>query len=226
MLTEKKAFKRIERQATRLAEHVYNQLLESIVSGALQPGDRVIQEQVAEAMNVSRTPVREALLRLEREGILAEAGKRGFEVQALTEQTVRDIYEAREAIEGYAARLLAEQGDDNALAEVTRAMAATAGDGSVESAYEMNRLAHRAVVAATNNSFLLDLFDSIWGRSIAMRIYADLYIARHGANDLADSHRELVDALSSGDGTKAEKIMVDHIRSGLEQQLVALREHP
>jgi len=224
-MTESQVFRRIERKAIRLAEHVYQQLLDSIVSGALVPGDRVIQEQLAEAMNVSRTPVREALLRLEREGIMAEAGKRGFEVQALTEQTVRDIYEAREAIEGYAARLLAEQAGPKALARVEAAMGKTTSDGTVESAYEANRLAHRAVVAATNNAFLLDLFDSIWGRSIAMRIYADLYIARHGSAVLADTHRELLEALASGDGPRAEKTMVEHIRSGLEQQLEALREN-
>ncbi len=224
-MTESQVFRRIERKAIRLAEHVYQQLLDSIVSGALVPGDRVIQEQLAEAMNVSRTPVREALLRLEREGIMAEAGKRGFEVQALTEQTVRDIYEAREAIEGYAARLLAEQAGPKALARVEAAMGKTTSDGTVESAYEANRLAHRAVVAATDNAFLLDLFDSIWGRSIAMRIYADLYIARHGSAVLADTHRELLEALASGDGPRAEKTMVEHIRSGLEQQLEALREN-
>lgn len=219
-------FNRIESQPNRLADRVYEQLLQAILSGAVRPGERLIQEQLADEINVSRTPVREALLRLEQEGIIAPSGRRGFEVQELTPQVVADCYQAREAIEGYAARLVAEQADAATLAELEqRLLTEGAARPTVESAYEANRRAHRAVVEATGNSYLIDMFDLVWGRAIALRMYADLYAAKLGASPVAHTHRDLWQALASGNGDVAAAAMIEHIRRGLGQQLEALSAH-
>lgn len=216
-------FEPIESQPQRLADRVYDQLLRAILSGDVVPGERLIQEQLAEEIQVSRTPVREALLRLEVEGILTGAGRAGFEVRAIDRRTVADIYQAREAIEGYAAGLVAEENDPAVLKDLERRLVIEGGEeASLRSTYEANRKAHRAVVEATGNQYLVDLFDAVWGRSIALRIYADLYAARHRGAAVAHSHLSLWDALSSGDGPRAHEAMVAHIRAGLGQQLSAL----
>ena len=65
----------------RLAVDVYDQILSAIVNGDIRPGERLIQEQIAAEINVSRTPVREALLRLEQEGVLVQSGRKGFSIR-------------------------------------------------------------------------------------------------------------------------------------------------
>lgn len=216
-------FEPIDTQPQRLADRVYDQLLAAILAGDIRPGERLIQEQLAHEIHVSRTPVREALLRLEQEGILTGAGRQGFEVQAIDRRTVADIYQAREAIEGYAARLVAEQADPQVLARLEQRLKMEGTEeASLRSTYEANRRAHRAVVEATGNTYLVDVFDAIWGRAIALRLYADLYAAQHRNAPVAESHEALLTAIKSGDGQRAHDAMIGHIREGVDQQLSAL----
>jgi DNA-binding GntR family transcriptional regulator len=104
-------FERLERSTVRLADFVYRQIFDAVVSGQIPPGERLVQEVLAEEMDVSRTPVREALLRLETEGILEASERGGFLVRSLDLDEVRATYELRAAVEGYSARLVAERGD-------------------------------------------------------------------------------------------------------------------
>ena len=94
-------FQAIEPTRVRLADEVYRQVLDAVLAGNLRPGERIVQDRIAQEINVSRTPVREALLHLEQEGILARTGTVGFTVRGISESEVRDIYQAREAIEGH-----------------------------------------------------------------------------------------------------------------------------
>ena len=100
-------FTRLTRKRTRLADDVYEQILSAILSGEIVAGERLIQESIASQIDVSRTPVREAFLRLEREGVLETAGRGGFQIRNITEQEIQELYLAREAVEGFAAKLLA-----------------------------------------------------------------------------------------------------------------------
>ena len=97
-----------------LVEQVKNALLEEITSGKLNPGERIIQEQIAQALGVSRHPVQQALLLLKNQGLLKEASGRGLVVAPLDAEHVEDIYEMRAAIEGMACRLAATLRSDHA----------------------------------------------------------------------------------------------------------------
>jgi DNA-binding GntR family transcriptional regulator len=136
---------------------------------------------------------------------------------------IRAIYQAREAVEGYAARLVADTASPQALELLAGRLADFGTTANLESAYEANRMAHRAIVEATGNDYLVDLFDAIWGRAIALRIYADLWAAENVHRSIAESHAELLAALRTGDGDRAARVMVEHIRLGIEQQLEALK---
>ncbi|MCP3990948.1 MAG: GntR family transcriptional regulator [Actinomycetia bacterium] len=220
----KLTFERIPRSRTRLADEVYEQLFGRIISGRIGPGDRLIQETIAEEMDISRTPVREALLRLEHEGIIQLAERRGFVVREIAESEVRDIYQAREAIEGFAARLVATAHCEVALdqiAEVVNREASTSHD-TVRSAFVANEAAHRAIVEASGNGFLVQLFDVIWGRQVALRLYGDLLRQTDVESTFDHDHSSLLDSLRNGDGDSAELAMVKHIRAGLELQVRAL----
>ncbi|CAN0599432.1 unnamed protein product, partial [Laminaria digitata] len=102
---------KISRDRRRLADIVYDQLLEAIQSGAVAGDDRLVQEKLADELQISRTPVREALLRLEQDGILVSSPRGGFLIHSMTAEEVRELYQARAAVEGQAMRILAAQND-------------------------------------------------------------------------------------------------------------------
>ena len=218
------AFAPLERTNVRLAEFVYRQVFDAIIAGRLPPGQRVVQELIAAEMDVSRTPVREALLRLEAEGILESSGRGGFAVRSIPVDEARSLYELRAAVEGYAAKMVAERGDSEAIESIRKAVSGTAaGASSVESGYELNREVHRSIVVASGNSMFVEAVDSIWGRSQAFLMYAKLHAADLRFLDAEPTHEAVLAAIESGDGVAAQAAMVGHILSGLEFQVEVLR---
>jgi DNA-binding GntR family transcriptional regulator len=217
------AFERLERSTVRLADFVYRQIFDAVVSGRVPPGERLVQEVLADEMDVSRTPVREALLRLEAEGILEASERGGFMVRSLDLAEVRATYELRAAVEGYAARLVAEQGDPDAI-ELIRSTIAQAADGaaSAEEGYDLNRRVHRSIVEATGNAMFLETVDSIWGRGQAFRMFAKMHAADLHFLHADPSHDDVLAAIERGDGRAAQEAMTAHILSGLDLQLEVL----
>lgn len=213
-------FSKIEHVNTRLAEFAYEQVFNAIVVGQLVPGDRLIQEKLAEDLDISRTPVREALLRLEQEGVVIHSGRRGFIVRDISEQEIRDVYQAREAIEGYAARVAAKTRTSEDLTRLEFLSQPTTLD-TVEAAFRANEGLHRAIVEATGNRYLVELFNSVWTRSVGLRLYADIFAQASFPPDIADDHTPVLEALAAGDGAAAEAAMVSHIRAGCEIQVRA-----
>jgi DNA-binding GntR family transcriptional regulator len=215
-------FKQLPSVQTRLADDVYEQILGAILSGHIGPGERIVQEKIAAEINVSRTPVREALLRLEQEGILEISGRAGFTIRKIGEDEVRQIYQAREAVEGYAARLLAESANAAQLQRLGGMIAREEqlSSQNVEDYFHANKRIHRAIVAETHNRYMLDQFDGIWNRGISYRLFAAI-----DTNELKQSlsaHHLLIDAIGSGAPGEAQQAMIDHIRDGLGLQLKAL----
>lgn len=215
-------FKQLPNTQPRLVDEVYRQILSVILSGHLQPGDRIVQEKIAAEINVSRTPVREALLRLEQEGILEITSRNGFHIRKITHTEVEEIYQAREAIEGYSVRLLAEfgQAPQHDFIEKVILEESRLESEQLEDFFHANRKIHRAIVEQTHNSHLLNMFDSLWNRGISFRLFAEIDNA-----ELAESlkeHQVLIEAIRSFSPENAEAVMVAHIRDGLKLQLSAL----
>ena len=218
----KRMFKRMPDAQPRLADDVYDQILSAIVNGQIVPGERLIQEKIALEINISRTPVREALLRLEQEGVLELSGRKGFAIRQVSESEVRDLYGAREAVEGYGAYWVAGNRTPEHLtaieARVDAEQALNARD--VEAEFQLNRDIHRTIVAQTGNNVLLDMFDSIWGRGISLWLFA----ATRANQDPPDPdvHRALLGVISTGTPEAAQAAMVGHIREGLARQIKGL----
>ena len=105
------ALKTITVERQRLADIAYTQLLEAIRSGVITEDEQLVQEKLAEQLQISRTPVREALLRLEQDGIVVSSSKGGFSLYRMSREEVRELYQARAAIEGQAVRILASLND-------------------------------------------------------------------------------------------------------------------
>lgn len=206
----------IEGTRRTLADEAYRRITAAMLSGTLAPGARLIMDALAEELTISRTPVRDALRRLELEGLIEPTGRRGFVVRQIDGEEVRQTYQAREAIEGYAARLAARRGKV-AAAEVREALA-RADELEIETplgCYLANRLVHRAIVAASANRILLDLFDDLWSRGRAQQIYAGCFRGEDSHAALRQKHQPIIRALRAGDGNAADAAMVAHLRDGL-----------
>jgi DNA-binding GntR family transcriptional regulator len=215
--TQDKALVKVVRRAATLADEAYRQLADALVAGALRPGDRLIMDRLAEQLDISRTPVRDALRRLEKDGLVAAAGRRGYIVRSLGAGEVVRLFQAREAVEGYAAHLVAEAGPD-AVKRVELAIqeAAATSPRTPEASYHANRLIHRAIVEASGNHFLVELFDALWTQTLALCVY-DQYFRHeaHPEQQVDRDHRPLVAALRSGDGDAAARALIRHVRDGL-----------
>ncbi len=214
--------KRISVQKTRLADEIYEQLLIAIGAGDIAPNERLVQERLANELQVSRTPVREALLRLEQEGVLETSGRSGFVIRQISNAEVREIYQARIAIEGFAARLVTERNDKAVYEQLRNLVLQQESIKRVDiSAYfEANRTIHRAIVEKANNRFLLEQFDSIWNRSNSFRMFAK--IDDVDLDKSLGDHIPLIDAMASGNGHDAFEAMRDHIEGGLTLQMDAI----
>ena len=195
-----------------LAELAYERILTAILDGDFAPGDRLIMDRLAAELGISRTPVRDALRRMEADGLVQPATK-GFVIRALDAADVRAMYEVREPVEGWAARVAATRAADagSAMADALVGLENVPVD-EPSAAYRANRDFHRAIVLAAGNPVLVDCFDTIWGRGLALLSFAES--ARHGSTVDYEEHRVLHEAVMSGDPDRAEVEMLAHIRRG------------
>jgi DNA-binding GntR family transcriptional regulator len=211
------ALKTIKLERQRLADNVYDQLLQAIREGEISEEMQLVQEKLAEQLQISRTPVREALLRLEREGILVSSPRGGFSLYRMSPPEVSKLYQARAAVEGQAARMLA---DLNKRLKTFIRREESASLQSVEDYFGVNRNIHRSIVEATDNRYLLEMFDNIWNRAITFNLFAVIKKV-----DLAKSlgdHLRLIEAIETGNRTVAQEAAIDHIAHGLDLQIEAL----
>ena len=110
------ALKSIQPTRRRLADQVYDQIINAIVNRDIVSEDRLIQEKLAAELQISRTPVREALMRLEQEGVLEVTNRGSFKIYQMDDKEVRELYQSRAAIEGQCARILASINDPTHIA--------------------------------------------------------------------------------------------------------------
>lgn len=217
------ALRSITTQRRRLADEVYDQLVRAIMEREIGPDDRLVQEKLAAELDISRTPVREALLRLEKEGVLHLANSGGFRLSRISEEETLELYQARAAIEGQAARILTARNDPAEL-DSLRALITKTEDlknPTTRDYFIANRTIHRAFMEAAGNRFLLEMFDMIWGRAMAFHLFAAIENA-----DIAKSlgnHVELVDIIATGDRTAALEAFTAHIQQGFELHIDGIR---
>ena len=216
------ALKSIKSERRRLADEVYHQLMAAIMNHEIGPDDRLVQERLAAEMEISRTPVREALLRLEQEGVLSTSPRGGFVLYRMGEGEIRELYQARAAVESQAARILAAQNDafKNRELRATIAREENIANPSIRAYFDANRKIHRRFVELVENRYLLEMFDSIWNRGTAFQLFAAIEKVDL-SNSLGD-HMALVDAIETGDRTHALDAFIDHIQDGFDLQMAAV----
>jgi DNA-binding GntR family transcriptional regulator len=197
------------------ADHAYVSLRRSILAGEFEFGSRLGEVDLADALDISRTPVREALRRLSSEGIVEVSPHRGARVPEWTPTDLDDVYELRSLLESYGAaraaeRIRADQLEylDSMCTEMER-LAATGPDRDLDRLADVNAEFHAAILDAAGNYRLVSLMAAVVQVPLVLRTFH-----RYSEEALARSqnhHRELAAALGAGDSEWAASIMRSHI---------------
>jgi DNA-binding GntR family transcriptional regulator len=202
-----------EDEVGKAAERAYAVIRTRILSGDFSRGERLREEELAQLAGVSRTPIREALRRLDAEGLVEFLPNRGASVTAWTEQELDDLYEARALIEGYTAGQAASRITSDALDRLTELSAQMrALDNDSSTANEMTRLNtefHRIIVAAAGNSHLESVVQSLTDAALVYRTFRHYTPDRLMASKF--HHDEIVAALRARDEAWASAMVRAHI---------------
>lgn len=209
-------------QASR-ADQVQQQILQSIRKGHFQPGDRIRETEVAKSFGVSRTPVREALRRLESDGLLSFESWRGVVVSKLDRQQVSELYAMREVLEGTAARMAAQHIDaaDIELLRVLLEQAEASSDDPARLA-QLNRKLHQTIYTAAHNQYLLQTLGQLENALALLR--GTTYAVPGRAQSAAAEHREIVEAICTRNADAAELAARAHIGAAQRARLRLLLE--
>ncbi|MEM9580158.1 MAG: GntR family transcriptional regulator [Pseudomonadota bacterium] len=187
----------------------YSLILDAIDVGIYKPGDRLVESDLAERFGVSRTPIREALQRLETQNLLTRDG-RSLIVSSLSHSQLSELYVVRAVLEGLAARLAARHATDEEV-QVLRDMVeedqALLGDPAALS--RTNRRFHKQVHLASHNRFLVQQLDLVH-RSMALMATTSLAAEGRGPKALTE-HEAIVEAIAKRDGDAADQALRDHI---------------
>lgn len=203
--------------ATAAVDRVHARLRQGILDGTYAQGTRLGEAELAEALGVSRTPVREALRRLSSEGLLSTSPNKGARVRTWSVGELSDIFDLRVLLEGHAAAVAASRvtGDQvrqmTALVERMDAAAAHPQAIDFDALTALNLAFHAAIADASGNSLLPDIIHSLVHVPVVLRTYR-LYSPVRLRESL-DQHRALLGALAAGDPVMAEAIMRVHILS-------------
>ncbi len=207
-------------QIASVVDQVYVAIRERITTGALVRGARVHQEDLAEELGVSRTPVREALRRLAAEGLVEMRTNRGARVADVRRGDMRPAYEARLVVEPGAARLAAARALPEPLARMRRALAAQRrAIPNVARSFDANREFHIALVAAAGNEFLLRFVERLWVARIGEVIYERQSESPERMQLDADEHEEILLAIEEGNGRRAESLTRRHVADAMRRSL-------
>jgi DNA-binding GntR family transcriptional regulator len=209
---------------------VLERLRALILTGEYGPEERLVEEQLAEKLGVSRTPVRQALTMLEAEGLVEIAPHRGATVCSFSTEDVWDIYDLRAVLEGHAARRAAGRITTSELArlrELTGEMEGLAGrfedhEEEIRTLVGLNQEFHGTIVEASRNRRLQRLINRTV--EIPLMFKAFFWYTPHERVISNHYHRQILEALEKGDADRAEIIMREHVYEGRDFVIGALKE--
>ncbi|QBX35660.1 GntR family transcriptional regulator [Paracoccus liaowanqingii] len=195
----------------------YSLILTAIEGGTYRPGDRLVESELAERFGVSRTPVREALQRLETQAMLVRDG-RSLIVASLDHNQLAELYTVRAELEALAGRLAAR----HATPEEVRVLAQMVDEdrrakGDPEVLARSNKRFHRQIHLASHNRYLVQQLDLVH-RTMALMARTSLAAEGRGETALAE-HGRIVEAIAAGDGQAADRALRQHISMAWETRL-------
>ncbi len=200
-----------------LVQQVQDAILAEIASGKLPPGSRIIQEQLAQELGVSRQPVQQALAVLRKLHVLRDAPGRGLLVAPLDLDHVRNMYDMRAVIEGLAFREAASRNAARAAAEgpalITAGRKAVA-QGSVAAMIKADVAFHDFVYTLSENPLIAPAMEAHWSNT--QRVMGEVLMRDERPRNIWDQHEALLDLVIAGDAARAEKSARQHIEQAAD----------
>lgn len=206
-----------------LRDVVFNTLRRAILTGELKPGERLMEIHLANRLGVSRTPIREAIRKLELEGLVTMIPRRGAEVAQITEKSLQDVLEVRRALDALCAELACDRITDEGKAALKKAcdgFAAATKAGEIVDIAAADVALHDIIVQATGNQRLISLINNL---SEQMYRYRFEYIKdESGHENLVSEHRMIYESIMRGDkegAAAAARLHIDNQEKSIIRQI-------
>ena len=206
-----------------LRDVVFNTLRRAILRGELKPGERLMEIQLANKLGVSRTPIREAIRKLELEGLVLMIPRKGAEVAEITEKNLRDVLEVRCALEELAVQLACERIDKRGIKELHTAadrFRDVLGSDDITQIAQADEAFHDVIFTATDNERLIQLLNNLREQMYRYRIE---YLKKKECYPLLGEHEAIISAIERHDKEKATRITGQHINNQVDTVLGTLK---
>lgn len=201
-----------------LRDVVYDELKIGILTGRISPGTRLLEVQLAESMGVSRTPIREAIKRLEKDGLVNIEPRHGAYASRVSIDDMVEILEVRELMESMAAQLAAERVTPEqmeSLMKTENLYQKAVKEENLEDMIAYDAKFHKEVVEASHNKTLSQLIEPL--QEIALRFRYMYYHDSNRVEKMPNEHEKIIKALANGNGDAARKAAEKHLRSIKEE---------
>ena len=200
-----------------LRDVVFNTLRQAILRGELPPGERLMEIQLANKLGVSRTPIREAIRKLELEGLVLMIPRKGAEVADITEKSLRDVLEVRRALEELSVKLACERMTEEEIVELKeaeRAFEAALNCGDVTKYAEADVKFHDIIYRTTDNERLIQLLYNFREQMYRYRVE---YLKNESSHEtLLEEHERIIEMIEMRDVKRAIEVVCQHIDNQVE----------
>ena len=207
-----------------LRDVVFNTLRQAILRGELKPGERLMEIQLANKLGVSRTPIREAIRKLELEGLVLMIPRKGAEVAEITEKSLRDVLEVRRALEELAVQLACEKITKEEIRELERVakeFQQVVNSSDITEIAEEDVCFHDIIYTATDNQKLIQLLNNLREQMYRYRVE---YLKRDGVfPQLIAEHEAIIRHIENNEKEKATEVMCRHIDNQVEAVIDVIR---
>lgn len=201
-----------KQKRSTLMDRAFQQIREAIRSGKLKPGDRLVETQLAEEMQISRFPIREALRYLEKEGLVEARPFKGTYVAQLTEKDMEELYSLRSAIEELAVRILIKNIDEKKikkLESIVVAMVQSSEDDNIDQMISEDLRFHQTICEMSGHRKLLDVWSNLENQlQVFLTIEKNLF---ENSYQFVTTHHPILEAIKSGKVSSAQKAIRDHL---------------
>ncbi|NLJ75995.1 MAG: GntR family transcriptional regulator [Peptococcaceae bacterium] len=205
-----------------LRELVFDSLRKAIIHGKLRPGERLMEIQLAEEMGVSRTPVREAIRKLELDGFVVMVPRRGAYVAGVSVKDIADVFEVRSALEGLAAGLAAERITEEEMEELEKVIYQISGEEDVLTVVKKDNEFHELIYTASRNRRLTQIIKNLSEQINRFRLTS---LSVPGRLKIAvDEHKKIIEAICERDVDLANKLASEHMENAEQNLINAIRE--
>ena len=195
-----------------LREIVYEELKRQIMIGEIPPGTRMMEVELADDMGVSRTPIREAIRKLEKEGLVSIEPRRGAYASEISIKDMVDVLEVREFLEGMAAGLASKritEEETEAIKHAVEAYRDAVESGNTEEIIREDEIFHKLIVDCSGNKTLIQMINQV--QELALRFRYIYYEDFSRYQNMPNEHQEILDAVLTGDPETARKVADEHV---------------